>query len=164
MKKLICVLLAVLVLLMTVSCEKENDAKASFAPFATNGVTVALDAEASAVIAGLGTPIASAETNSCYGDGKDKIYEYTSFKVQTYSSKGTDYILSVEIYNDADEKIATPEGVRVGASAEDVLAKLGEPSERNDTSIVYRNDAAKTKLQILLRDGAVTNIQYLKTE
>lgn len=166
MKKLICIFLTVLALLAMVACEKEPpvNGDTSFSAFSANGVTVALDAEASAVIAALGTPIESAETNSCYGDGKDKIYEYTSFKVQTYSSKGTDYILSVEIYNDADETVATPEGVRVGSSAEDVLAKLGEPSERNDTSIVYRNDAAKTKLQILLRDGAVTNIQYLKTE
>lgn len=164
MKKLICVLLIVLTLFATVACEKEPPETESFSAFAVNGVTVALDAEASSIIAALGTPIASAETNSCFGDGKDKVYEYTSFKVQTYSSKGTDYILSVEIYNDADETVATPEGVRVGSSAEDVLSKLGEPSNRNDGQIVYLNASAKTKLQILLRDGAVTNIQYLKTE
>lgn len=164
MKKLICILLTVLALLATVACEKEPPVTESFSAFTVNGVTVALDAEASSIIAALGTPIASAETNSCFGDGKDKVYEYTSFKVQTYSSKGTDYILSVEIYNDADETVATPEGVRVGSSAEDVIAKLGEPSSQNDGQIVYLNASAKTKLQILLRDGAVTNIQYLKTE
>ncbi len=166
MKKLICILLTVLALFAAVACEKEPpaDETSSFSNFAVNGVTVALDAEASPIIAALGTPIASAETNSCFGDGKDKVYEYTSFKVQTYSSKGTDYILSVEIHNDADETVATPEGVRVGSSADDVISKLGEPSSQNDGQIVYLNATAKTKLQILLRDGAVTNIQYLKTE
>ena len=166
MKKLICILLTVLALFATVSCESEDpaNADASFAAFTVGGVTVALDAEASSIIAALGTPIASAETNSCFGDGKDKVYEYTSFKVQTYSSKGIDYILSVEICNDADETVATPEGVRIGSSSEDVIAKLGEPSSQNDGQFVYLNVSAKTKLQILLRDGAVTNIQYLKTE
>ncbi len=166
MKKLICTMLAVLMLLSLLACEKEptENEGASFSAFSVGGVTVSLDAEAEPILSALGAPIASAETNSCFGDGKDKIYEYTSFKVQTYSSGGKDYILSVEIYNDADANIATPEGVRVGSSADDVIAKLGEPSSRGEGQMVYLNAAAKTKLQILTRDGAVTNIQYLRTE
>lgn len=166
MKKLICTLLAVLMLLSMLACEKEptENGGASFFAFTVGGVTVSLDAEAEPILSVLGEPLTSAETNSCYGDGKDKVYQYTSFKVQTYSSGGKDYILSVEIYNDADASIATPEGVRVGSSESDVIAKLGEPSSRGEGQMVYLNMAAKTKLQILLRDGAVTNVQYLKTE
>lgn len=164
MKKLICTLLALLALLMTVSCETETDDSTAFAAFTVNGVTVALDAEAASILAAMGTPRASAETGSCYGDGKDKVYEYTSFKVQTYSSKGVDYILSVEIFDDADASIATPEGIRIGSSAEDVTAKLGEPKAKSDVSIEYLNPTAKTKLLFQLRDGTVTNIQYLKSE
>ncbi len=166
MKKLICTMLAALMLLTLLACEKEptENGGASFSSFCVGGVTVALDAEATPILAALGDPIASAETNSCFGDGKDKVYEYTSYKVQTYSSGGKDYILSVEIYNDADATIATPEGLRIGSSEDDVVAKLGEPNSRGVGQMVYLNAATKTKLQILTRDGAVTNIQYLKTE
>ena len=165
MKKLICVLLSILALLLLLSCEEQppETAGTDFLSFAARGVDIPLDAEAAPILALLGTPIASAETNSCYGDGKDKIYEYVSFKVQTYSAGGKDYILSVEINSDADAEVATPEGVRVGSTAEEAIAKLGEPSERTDTLLVYFNGTTKTKLQIMLRDGIVTNIQYLKT-
>jgi len=163
MKKLISLMLAVLMMLgMLVSCAEETPKGSSFRPFAVGGVTVTLDAEADTVIASLGEPKAFAETGSCYGDGKDKVYQYVSYKIMTYSKAGKDYILSVEIYDDADDTVATPEGVRVGDSAETVTARHGTPDSQNDLQIVYLDAEGGTKLQFLLRDGKVTNIQYLK--
>ena len=71
---------------------------------------------------------------------------------------------TVELFNDVDEDVCTKEGIRVGASASDVIAAYGEASTHTDSAIVYENTAAKTRLQFLLRDGKVTNIQYLKSE
>ena len=164
MKKIICLLLCLLTLATLAACEEKKPENSGFAAFSQNGVEVSLDAEAEPIISALGAYLATAETDSCYGDGKDKVYEYTSFKIQTYSSNGKDYVLSVEIYNDSDASVATPEGARVGDSAESVLAKYGEANVRTDTQIVYFNYDNDTKLQFLLRDGNVTNIQYLKAE
>ena len=119
---------------------------------------------AEAVLEALGAYTAFAETNSCYGDGKDKVYQYPSFKVMTYSSRGKDYLLSVEIFNDTDEKACTTEGICIGASTADVIATYGDAKEQSDSALVYVNTATKTRLQFLLRDGKVTNIQYLKSE
>ena len=157
-------MLAVLMLASLVSCaEEEKPQSAAFRPFSVGGVTVTLDAEANAVIEALGTPNSFAETGSCYGDGKDRVYQYTSYKIMTYSNAGKDYILSVEIYDDADASVATPEGIRVGDSAADVVARHGTPTSQTDLQILYLDDANSAKLQFLLRDGRVTNIQYLKT-
>ena len=164
MKKTICILLTLMVLLCACACEKNSVDEQSFAPFVYRGTEICPDAEAASIISALGEYIAFAETNSCYGDGKDKVYQYTSFKLTTYSSKGKDYVLSIELFNDVDEDVCTKEGIRVGASASDVIAAYGEASTHTDSAIVYENTAAKTRLQFLLRDGKVTNIQYLKSE
>lgn len=164
MKKLIALLLAALMLCAMASCDNGNEENTGFRPFVVGGVTVTLDAEAEPIISALGTPVKSAETNSCYGDDKDKVYQYTSYKIQTYSNEGKDYILSVEIFDDADTSIATPEGICIGDSAEDVLNKHGTPNVQTEQQIVYFDYDNDAKLQILLRDGVVTNIQYLKYE
>ena len=113
-------------------------------------------------MAALGEPRAFAETNSCYGDGKDKVYEYQSFKVTTYSMGGKDYVLAVEIFDDADATLATPEGIGVGASRDAVIKAYGESNDASDTKLVYTNGGVK--LRFLLTDGRVTSIKYLKAE
>ena len=164
MKKILCVLLTLAALCALCACEPTDKESAAFASFAYHGAEVAIDADAEAVLAGLGAYDAFAETNSCYGDGKDKVYQYASFKVMTYSVQGKDYVLSVEIFNDTDECACTAEGICIGASAADVIATYGDAKEQSDTSIIYVNTATKTRLQFLLRDGRVSNIQYLKSE
>ena len=165
MKKLISVLLALMMLCALASCDGGADETVSkIRPFAFQGVTVALDAEASPIIASLGEYVAFAETGSCYGDGKDKVYQYTSFKIQTFSNAGKDYILSVEIFDDADASVTTAEGIGIGARADEVLAKHGTPIQSDDKMILYRDTEQNVKLQFLLRDGIVTNIQYLKIQ
>lgn len=157
-------MLALLTLCLLASCEDGSPNETAFRTFAVKELEVALDAEAEGIIAALGTPQAFAESGSCYGDGKDKVYQYPSYKIMTYSKAGKDYILSVEIYDDADDTVATPEGVRIGDSAEDVVAHHGTPASKTDLQIIYLDDANGAKLQFLLRDGKVTNIQYLKTK
>ena len=164
MKKFLCILLTLAALCALCACEPEDSENVAFASFAYHGTEVPLDAEAAPIISALGEYVAFAETNSCYGDGKDKVYQYDSFKVMTYSSKGKDYVLSVEIFNDADECACTAEGICIGASVADVMTAYGESGEQSDGTIAYINANSKTRLQFLLRDGKVTNIQYLKSE
>jgi len=164
MKQILCIFLTLAALLCVCACDTEKTVDAAFSPFTYQGTKVALDTEAAPIISALGEYVAFAETNSCYGDGKDKVYQYQSFKLTTYSQKGVDYVLAVELLNDTDEAAITPEGVRVGDDASLVIAKYGDAKEQSDTSLIYEDKTAKTRLQFLLRDGKVTNIQYLKSE
>lgn len=161
MKKIALLLLTVLLLVVGVSCEDEPEGT-DFSALSVRGVTIALDAEAAPIVSALGEPRAFAETNSCYGDGKDKVYEYQSFKVTTYSMGGKDYILAVEIFDDVDATLATPEGIAIGAGRDAVIAAYGEAGEATDAKLVYVSGGVK--LRFLLTDGRVTSIKYLKAE
>ena len=164
MKKILCMMLVLAALVCTCACETNELESTDFSSFTYRGMVVFLDMDADVALADLGEYLSFAETNSCYGDGKDKVYQYTSFKLMTYSSQDKDYVLSVEIFNDTDEEVSTAEGIRIGAKAEEVIARYGETGTQTDSSIVYVNAQTKTRLQFLLRDGVVTNIQYLKSE
>jgi hypothetical protein len=89
----------------------------------------------------------------------DKIYVYSGFRIETYTKGGVDYIRSVEL---TDDSVATPEGITIGSSKDGVIAAYGEADRATDTALTYENTEKGMKLQILLRDGKVTNIQYLK--
>ena len=164
MKRILCLMMVILLMGAFAACKDETEEGLAFADLSVKGVTLALDADATAVLSALGDYRAFAETGSCYGDGKDRVYEYTSFKLKTYTSGDAEHILAVEIFNDADESIATPEGIRVGSLRDAVIAAYGAASEASDSKLVYLRADGKVKLQFLLRDGAVTNIQYLKAD
>ena len=164
MKRILCLLMAILLIGMFAACSDEETEGVAFADLSIGGTKITIDAEAPSVLAALGEYRAFAETGSCYGDGKDRVYEYTSFKLKTYTNGDKEYILAVEIFNDADASVATPEGVRIGASRDAVIAAYGEASDASDAKLVYLHRDGKIKLQFLLRDGAVTNIRYLKTD
>ena len=164
MKRILCLMMAILLIGAFVACTDEAEEGINFADPLMNGVTLTLDGDAKAALAALGEYRAFAETGSCYGDGKDCVYEYTSFKLETYTNGDAEHILAVEIFNDADESAATPEGIRVGSASDAVTAAYGEASESSDSRIVYLRADGKVKLQFLMRDGSVTNIQYLKAD
>ena len=159
MKKLSLLMLALALLLSLAACQPAERPKATFAPFVTNSTTLAIDAEAAPLLSALGGELEYAESPSCAFEGMDKIYVYSGFRIQTYTKGGKDYIRSVEL---TDDSVATPEGLRIGATAEGVKAAYGTPSEETATAIKYIDAEKGITLQLLLRDGTVTNIQYLK--
>ena len=161
MKRVLALLLIVLMLFAAVGCEEESE-ETTFDALSGRGVKIELDAKAAPIVSALGEPRTFAETNSCYGDGKDKVYEYPSFKVTTYSMGGEDYILAVEIFDDADATLATPEGIKIGSSRDDVVKAYGECEDESDTKLVYECDGVR--LRFWLDGGVVTGIKYLKAE
>ena len=54
----------------------------------------------------------------------------------------------------------TQKGIAIGSAKDAVVEAYGEPDESSDTSLIYNGDGMK--LQFLLRDGTVCDIQYLK--
>ena len=123
--------------------------------FVHNGVTVKMNAPAADIISALGTPGSYYEEPSCAFEGMDKTYSYGSFDVTTYTENGVDYISGVVLW---DDSVETPEGLYIGASAADVKKAYGQEAAGQNNVTVTRGDS---QMIILLKDDAVTSIQYL---
>ncbi len=160
MKK-ICMLVVTLALLLGVTaCQPANGGTdAPFAAVVINGQTIAIDAEAAPILSALGKELEYAESPSCAFEGMDKIYVYAGFRLQTYTKSGKDYVRSVEL---TDDSVSTVEGIRIGDSVEQVKTAYGTPGEESATALKYADAKNGITLQILVRDGRVTNIQYIK--
>lgn len=158
MKKIICVLLTLFALLCTTACsEPITDAKTY--TFRSGSVSVAIDSEAAGILAALGEWNNYSESPSCAFNGLDKIYAYAGFRIQTYPLNGKDYIYSVEL---TDDSVTTSEGIAVGSTVEQVKTAYGTPTDETATLLLYKGEGVN--LQFILRDGKVTNIQYLRVE
>lgn len=162
MKKFGLLFLAILMLFLFTACPAPQEDKTINMPFANMKIKeteIAMDAEAAPILSALGKELSYEESPSCAFEGMDKLYSYQGFRIKTYSLSGKDYIYSIELM---DDSITTPEGVTIGTAIEIAAEKYGTPAEENDSAMrfVYKN----TILQILFRDGLVTNIQYLKNE
>ncbi len=159
MKKFLIYLLLVAAVLTLAACQ--NDPPETQTPsytFTSNsGVEIAIDADAAPILSALGQWSDYAESASCAFVGLDKIYTYAGFELQTYPDQDKDYVYSVILY---DDTVTTDKGIRIGSARDAVTAAYGTPSEETDTALTY-NGKGMT-LQFLLRDGAVTSIQYTK--
>ena len=153
-------LLAMLLLLS--ACQekgKEGEEKGTEYAFQSGETVIRIDAEAKAILDALGTCRAYSESPSCAFEGMDKVYTYNGFEVETYCLGDVDYIASVQLL---DDSVKTREGISIGDTAEQVMEAYGEATESSTNALIYR--AQGVTLQFLLRDGKVTNIQYLKNE
>ena len=105
-----------------------------------------------------GVPVAYDESASCGGiPGNDYVYQYSGFTVKTTPAEGgKNVICMIELTDDTYE---TAEGLTIGSTADAVKKAMGNTDASTSTSLVYTK--ADMKLQFILRDGVVTNIQYL---
>jgi hypothetical protein len=124
---------------------------------AVDGVRIAVDDLAAPVLSALGKWSSYDESPSCAFEGLDKIYGYGSFEIQTYTFGGKDYIRSVYLI---DDSVQTEQGITIGSTVEQVREAYGAPSKENEGSLQYAGEGMT--LAFLIRDGRVTNIQYLK--
>ena len=95
---------------------------------------------------------------SCAFEGMDKTYSYPGFDVTTYTKGGSDYVSGVIFW---DDSVATAEGVYIGQTLEDIRKAYGADVS-GETSVSLTRGASK--LLFLLKDGAVSSIQYLAVE
>ena len=110
------------------------------------------------VLGAYGTPISYDESEACGGiPGKDYVYVYSGVTIKTTPAEGDkNVICMIEL---TDDTYKTPQGLTIGSTAEEVKKELGNSATATDTALVYTK--ADMKLQFILRDGVVTNIQYL---
>ena len=123
--------------------------------FVSGETSIAMDMDMEKVLATLGEPKKYFEAASCAFEGLDKTYTYDHFQVTTYPMEDKDLVNGVLLL---DDMIATPEGLSVGSSKDDMIAAYGEDYKEVDGLCVYTKDGSH--LQILLSDDKVVTIEY----
>ena len=155
-KTLLCVLLCATFLLAVCACDS-GETK-TFA-FSHKGTEIAVNADAAPILAALEKELVSYdESPSCAFQGLDKVYTYPSFEIQTYPMGGKDYVYMIQILNDL---VATPEGIRIGSTRDEVIAAFGDADSATANSLTWY--ASGMRLEILLKnDSTVYKIRYWK--
>ena len=125
--------------------------------FTYNGNVVELNAELDTAISGLGDPVDVSSQLSCHGEGEDKTYTYDGFIVNSYpDANGTDRVLEVVV---SGQDIPTNKGIKLGSTADEVVAAYGEGY--NKKGVYYAYDAGnKMELRFLIENDAVAEIDY----
>jgi len=123
--------------------------------FVVKGATIAMHTEAAPILAKLGEPKEYFEAPSCAFQGTERSYVFSGFKVTTYELDGKDHIASVLVL---DDSVATPEGVFLGATLEEVTKAYGSGYAQNLGLYTYAS--GRMSLAFLVEDGKVTSIEY----
>ena len=124
--------------------------------FDLKGTTVAMNAEMAPIVEALGEADNYFESESCAFQGMDKVYTYGSVVITTYPENKIDYVYTIEL---KDDTVTTQEGLYIGATKDDVIAKYGEATTSTDNALVYEKD--DSKLSFIMDDGTtVSSITY----
>ncbi len=123
--------------------------------FSHKGVEISFHAPAAPIVEALGEPIKYTETTSCAFEGLDKSYYYGSFYLETYPVGDEDFVYGWWF---ADDGVATPEGIYIGAELSEVEAAYGSEGYNGSNAFVINKEAGS--LAIILTDGVVSSIQY----
>lgn len=157
MKKIICILLALITLLAFSACTNETDTPAEKSYSLTyNGQTLKIDAKAEESLTALGAPKNYQELPTCGKGDLDKLYDFGSIRVRTYQLNGVDYISVIELM---DDLVSTPEGLSIGSTQQKALDTYGEATKKTDLAWIYH--ATGMDLEIHFNaDQTVKSIVY----
>lgn len=126
--------------------------------YEANGTIIHTFDPAEEVLAALGEPLNTFEAESCAYQGMDLFYYYDGFELTVNDIDGVDRVTVITV---ADDTVAIPQGVKIGDSEEDMLAAMGDDYQAETG--VYKFISANTLLQITVKEGAVSSIQYIYT-
>lgn len=169
MKKILALLLCILMAFCVVACDKDGDKNSADdgkKESADNQQTVSfyveygstkieLGADAATVISSLGEPVSKQEAGNCAGQGTLTKYKYSSIEIYVLTSGSKQTVDQITILDDG---VKTPEGIKIGSSADDVTKSCGKASKQTDTNLTYTSGSKNLVVQ--LRDGAVVGIDY----
>lgn len=127
--------------------------------FMAGNVVLQTDVEFETVKEGLGEEQSVFEAPSCAGDGKDYIYNYTAYEVETYPGEGGVNKIAYIVLK--DDTVATPEGIDLSMTKEDVVAAYGEDYEEVGDQFSYEKDG--TKLNFVFEGDNIISIEYAST-
>ncbi len=153
MKRMIALIAMALVLLC--ACTPQPAPAEPMPLFLTyRGVDLTVGMAAQEAIAALGNDYTLKESESCAGQGMDRMYTYPSLSLYVFAPTNGQAIVSSVSYT--DDGVRTAQGLCIGCSSADVISAMGEPDEKNDTRLLYRGQGAT--LTFGLHGGVVVNI------
>jgi hypothetical protein len=123
--------------------------------FTFKGSVIAVAAPAAPILESLGDPINYFEAPSCAFQGLDKIYTYAGMEFQAYTENEVDYIYSISVL---DDTVETPEGIALGASADDVKAAYGTGFTESTNQLLYTKD--NCQLKFVFEDNELVSVEY----
>lgn len=128
--------------------------------FVHNNVKITPNDLVDPLISALGPDYTYYESPSCAYIGMDKIYMYQGFWIYTYpDTDAVDHVLQVVL---TDDTLSTPEGLRIGDSAQKATELYGTNYTDSNGSFAYT--LGKTSLMIIIKNGQVNSIQYNYTD
>jgi hypothetical protein len=107
------------------------------------------------VISKIGEPNQTFESPSCAFEGTDLSLYYDGFIIDAYPLNGRHYVLSIVF---TDDSVSTPEGIRFGASFDNMVATYGNNYENMLDLFSYIQDGVK--LSFLFEEDEIIDISY----
>ena len=148
-----------LLMITTIGCRQEKEPeKPPIDCLSYRGQSITPDSDVEALLSLLGDDYTLKEAESCAGIGWDRIYQYPSLSLHVFASKSGEARINLVKYTDDG---ADHCGVRIGSSAEDVIATFGEATFFEEDELSYRREGCL--LTFMLRDGVVTGIILQRT-
>lgn len=123
--------------------------------FVGNGVELCVDMDMATVSGKLGEPNSFFEEPSCAAEGIAKIYTYSGFEIYTYPDGDRDLIQYISL---KDDSVATPEGIDLSKTKDDIISAYGSDYEQKGNSLVYTK--GNGKLVFILDGDYITSIEY----
>ncbi len=119
-----------------------------------------MHSKAKKLIKKAGKPSAIKVKKSCAYKGKDRTYKYKDFILYTYShtEDGEEFVNGITFLT---SNVSTPQGIKIGSTLDQMIKKYGKVKDKFG---VYTYKKGKTKLQIEVTDGIVSNIRYIPTK
>lgn len=156
MKRMLCIA-CTLLLLCCVACARVSQ-KSEPLTLSYRGVALFIGMDEEEMLSALGKDYTVSEAQSCAGQGLDRLYTYPSVRLYVFAPQGGKGTLTSVSYT--DDTVMTSDGLYIGCTADEVIARRGEPTQRDAATLVYRQGEAE--LVFSLRDGHVTGITLMQ--
>ena len=133
-----------------------TEASAAGYVFKSGDVEIAVDADADEIVEALGEPSSQYDEPSCASDGTAYFYTYPGFEMETYPDGDKNLVYYVVL---KDDTVATPEGIDLSMTKDDILEAYGDPTEETDTALTYKDESGAALVFIMDGDD-IASIEY----
>jgi len=108
--------------------------------YVANGMKIVVGEPADEIIASLGTYDKVFEAPSCAYTGTSMYYTFGGLQVVTYPDEHDQTLNRIYEVDLLDSTVATNEGIKVGDTYDDLIAKYGTPTQETSVFAMYKAD------------------------
>ena len=154
MKRWILLCAVALIALCVVCCAPSQENETVSLSLEYRGAVLTVGMSESEAISALGDDWTLSESESCAGDGLDRMYTYPSLRLYVFAPADGQATVTSVAYT--DDGAVTVDGLHIGCAVGEVTMALGEPDEQSETRLCYYGD--NDQLTFAVRDGRVSGI------